>query len=64
MNVFSPAFVGTFRTVAVPFDCRVTSTLHLKVTNKSFGPHYPEGIYLHNDSTTPSVWMFDMIELQ
>jgi hypothetical protein len=33
-----PAFAGTFRTVAVPFGCRVTSTLpreHRKVTNKS-----------------------------
>ena len=46
-----PAFAGTFRTVAVPFDCRVTSTLpkdHCKVTNKSFGPRYAEGIYLHS----------------
>ena len=59
-----PAFAGTFRTVAVHFGCRVTSTLpkeHLKVTNKSFGPRYAEGIYLHSDSATPSVWMFDMI---
>jgi len=32
-----------------------------KVTNKSFGPRYAEGFYLHSDSATPSVWMFDMI---
>ena len=59
-----PVFARTFRTVAVPFDCRVTSTLpkeHRKVTNKSFGPHYAEGIYLHSVSVTPSMWMFDMI---
>ena len=31
------------------------------MTNKSFGPRYAEGIYLHSDSATPSVWMFDMI---
>ena len=44
--------------------CLVISTLpneHRKVTNKSFGPRYAEGIYLHSDSATPSVWMFDMI---
>ena len=34
---------------------------HRKVTNKSFGPLYAEGIYLHSDSATPNVWMFDMI---
>jgi hypothetical protein len=34
---------------------------HRKVTYKSFGPRYAEGIYLHIDSATPSVWMFDMI---
>ncbi len=59
----SPAF-GNFRTVAFPFGCRVASTLpkdHRKVTNKSFGPRYSEGIYLYSDSATPSVWMFDMI---
>jgi hypothetical protein len=59
-----PAFAGTFRTVAVPFGCRVTSTLpieHRKVTNKSFGNRYAEGIYLHSHSATPSIWMFDMI---
>jgi hypothetical protein len=59
-----PAFAGTFHTVVVPFGCRVTNTLpkeHRKVTNKSFGPLYVESIYLHSDSTTPSVWMFDMI---
>jgi hypothetical protein len=60
----SPAFPGTFRTVAVLFDCRVTSTLpkeYRKVTNKSFGQRYTEDIYLPSDSATPSVWMFDMI---
>ncbi len=31
------------------------------MTNKSFGQRYAEGIYLHSDSATPSVWMFDMI---
>jgi hypothetical protein len=34
---------------------------HRKVTNKSFGTRYAEGMYLHSDSTTLSVWMFDMI---
>jgi hypothetical protein len=46
------------------FLCRVITTLpkeYRKVTNKSFGPRYAEGIYLHSDSVTPSVWMFDMI---
>jgi hypothetical protein len=34
---------------------------HRKVTNKSFGTRYAEGIYFHSDSVTPSVWMFDSI---
>jgi hypothetical protein len=58
-----PAFAGTRDTVAIPFGCRVVSTLpreHRRVLNGSFGDRFVEGIYLHADSQTPTIRMFDL----
>ena len=58
-----PAFAGTRDTVAIPFGCRVVSTLpreHRRVVNGSFGDRFVEGIYLHADSQTPTIRMFDL----
>jgi hypothetical protein len=58
-----PAFAGTRDTVAIPFGCRVVSTLpreHRRVVNGSFGDRFVEGIYLHADSHTPTIRMFDL----
>ena len=57
-----PAFAGTRRTVAIPFGSRIVSTLpreHRRVVNGSFGDRFVEGIYLHADSTTPTIRMYD-----
>jgi len=64
MNVFHQFLRELLARLLFLFVCRVTSTLpkeHRKGTNKSFGPRYAKGFYLHSDSATPSVWMFDMI---
>jgi hypothetical protein len=56
-------FAGTRDTVAIPFGCRVVSTLpreHRRVVNGSFGDRFVEGIYLHADSQTPTIRMFDL----
>jgi hypothetical protein len=58
-----PAFAGTRDTVAIPFGSRVVSTLpreHRRVVNGSFGDRFVEGIYLHADSQTPTIRMFDL----
>ena len=58
-----PAFAGTRDTVAIPFGSRVVSTLpreHSRVVNGSFGDRFVEGIYLHADSQTPTIRMFDL----
>jgi hypothetical protein len=58
-----PAFAGTRDTVAIPFGCRVVSTLpreHRRVLNGSFGDRFVEGIYLHPDSQTPTIRMLDL----
>jgi hypothetical protein len=59
-----PAFAGTHEyTVAIPFGSRVVSTIpreHCRVVNGSFGDRFVEGIYLHADSQTPTIRMFDL----
>jgi hypothetical protein len=58
-----PAFAGTRDTVAIPFGSRVVSTLpreHRRVVNGSFGDRFVEGIYLHANSQTPTIRMFDL----
>jgi hypothetical protein len=50
-------------TVAIPFGCRVVSTLPRelrRVVNGSFGDRFVEGIFLHADSHTPAIRMFDL----
>jgi hypothetical protein len=57
-----PACAGTRDTVAIPLSSRVVSTLpreHRRVMNGSFGDRFVEGIYLHADSQTPTIRMFD-----
>jgi hypothetical protein len=58
-----PALAGTRDTVAISFCCRVVSALpceHRRVVNGSFGDRFVEGIYLHADSQTPTIRMFDL----
>ena len=58
-----PALAGTRDTVAIPFGCRVVSALpreHRRVVNGSFGDRFVEGMYLHADSQTPTIRIFDL----
>ena len=53
----------TRQNVAIPFGCRVTSTIpreHRRVVNGSFGDRFVEGIYLHADTQTPTIRMYDI----
>ena len=50
------AFFGTYKTVVVPFGCRVIAQLPREdrlVNNGSFGGRFIEGTYLYSDSATP-----------
>ena len=63
----SPAFAGTRHTVAIPFGSRIVSTIpreHKLVVNGSFGDRYVEDIYLHADSHTLRIHMYDFISKQ
>jgi len=58
-----PAFFGTYKTVAVPFDSRGIALLpreHRLAKNGSFGDHFIEGTYLYSDSATRCIWMFSI----
>jgi hypothetical protein len=58
-----PAYASARDTVAISFGSRVVSTIpreHRRVVNGSFGDRFVEGIYLHADSQTPTIRMFDL----
>jgi len=58
-----PAFSGTYKTDAIPFNSRVIAELtreHCPVKNGSFGNRFVEGMYLCSDSATPCIWMLSI----
>jgi len=58
-----PAFLGTYKTVAVPFGSRAIAQLpreHRLVKNGSFGDRFVEGTNLYTGSATPCIWMFSI----
>jgi len=63
-NRMQPAFAGSYKNVAIPFDSRVTGYLpqdHSLVKNESFGDRFVEGIYLRADHDTPCIGMYCII---
>jgi len=62
-DYMQPAFVGTYKPVAVPFGSPVIAQLpreHRLVKHGSSGDRFIEGTYLYSDTAKSCIWMFSI----